>query len=145
MLEHQLFIGLNAIASFAWLTLILFPRQINVPKGVFVTVTLLCLTYFILTMRWAGAGFNNGGGFGTLDQVMTLFKSDKAVLVGWIHYLAFDLFIGLWMTTDAHKIALPRWKLIISQLLTFLLGPIGLFLYTRFRAAHTGQQIILFD
>ena len=30
-----------------------------------------------------------------------LFTQDRAVLAGWVHYLAFDLFIGCWMVMDA--------------------------------------------
>ena len=33
-----------------------------------------------------------GGGFGSLAQVTVLFSSPHALLAGWIHYLAFDLF-----------------------------------------------------
>ena len=40
------------------------------------------------------------GGFGSLADVATLFQKQELLLAGWIHYLAFDLFIGAWEVRD---------------------------------------------
>ena len=70
---------------------------------------------------------------------MLLFTSERAVLAGWVHYLAFDMFVGLWITLDAQRIGLKRTILIPVQILTFMLGPMGLGLYLMIRRRKTGE------
>ena len=73
--------------------------------------------------------FQAPGGFDTLKNVQLLFTSPWAALAGWVHYLAFDLFIGAWISLKALQQKMPRAILIIILPLTFLFGPIGLLLY----------------
>lgn len=73
-----------------------------------------------------------GGGFGTLEEVAALFRSPGLLLAGWVHYLAFDLFIGRWVVDDAASRGVQgpaRWALLPCLLLIFLFGPVGLLLY----------------
>ncbi len=70
-----------------------------------------------------------GGGFRTLAEVMVLFTSPYAVLAGWVHYLAFDLFTGAWEARDAARLGISRWVVLPCLLMTFLFGPTGLVLY----------------
>jgi hypothetical protein len=70
-----------------------------------------------------------GGGFGTLRGVMTFFTVPTLVLVGWVHYLVFDLFVGSWQVRDARRRGIRHLYVVPSLLLTFLAGPIGLALY----------------
>jgi hypothetical protein len=66
------------------------------------------------------------GGFDSLANVQQLFTSPWVALAGWVHYLAFDLFIGCWIAKEAETRGLPRWPLAVILPLTFLFGPIGL-------------------
>jgi hypothetical protein len=70
-----------------------------------------------------------GAGFSSLAQVAVLFSSPYALLAGWIHYLAFDLFTGAWEARDAVRLGISRWIVLPCLLLTFLLGPLGLTVY----------------
>jgi len=70
-----------------------------------------------------------GGGFGSLAQVAVLFSSPYALLAGWIHYLAFDLFTGAWEAREAVRLGISRWIVLPCLALTFLFGPVGLGLY----------------
>jgi hypothetical protein len=70
-----------------------------------------------------------GGGFNSLAQVMVLFSSPYAVLAGWVHYLAFDLFTGAWEAREAARLGISRWLVLPCLLLTFLFGPVGLALF----------------
>ena len=79
------------------------------------------------------ASANPDGGFGSLAQVKALFTQDRAALCGWVHYLAFDLWVGSWEAEDA---ALPHWLLLPCLALTFLAGPTGLLLYHLLKAAR---------
>jgi hypothetical protein len=124
----HLFSLANLVALAAWILLIGFPDWKHTPRGILNGVILvLCGFYCLLIINWALTGAP--GGFDSLENVMVLFRDPKAVLAGWIHYLAFDLFVGLWITQDARQIGIPRWILVIVQLLTFMFGPIGLGIY----------------
>jgi hypothetical protein len=65
--------------------------------------------------------------------VGVLFSSPYALLAGWIHYLAFDLFTGAWEARDSAQIGISRWVVAPCLLLTFLFGPAGLALYLLLR------------
>ena len=41
------------------------------------------------------------GGFGSLAEVRQLFERPGLLAAGWLHYLAFDLFVGTWIARDA--------------------------------------------
>jgi hypothetical protein len=85
-----------------------------------------------------------GGGFGTLEEVAALFRSPGMLLAGWVHYLAFDLFIGRWVLDDAASRGLrghARWALLPCLLLIFLFGPVGLLLYFALRQAVFRQEM----
>jgi hypothetical protein len=48
------------------------------------------------------------------------------LLAGWVHYLAFDLFVGAHIAKSSAELGLPRWPLILLLPLTFMFGPLGL-------------------
>ena len=67
--------------------------------------------------------------------MVSLFKSPRVVLAGWIHYLAFDLMVGLYIVIDASRLGIAHWWLIPALLLTLMFGPAGLLLYLAMRVA----------
>lgn len=69
------------------------------------------------------------GGFGSLAAVKSLFTVDGLLLGGWVHYLAFDLFVGSWEVSDARRRGVPHLLVIPCLLATFMAGPAGLVLY----------------
>ena len=68
---------------------------------------------------------SGGGGFGSLAAVMELFSHEKAALAGWVHFLAFDLFIGAWICRTARREGVRFWAVVPCLVLTFLFGPVG--------------------
>ena len=135
-----LFQLVNLIAMFGWFILIGFPSWKNTTKVIVNGVILiLCLFYLSLICIWISRGAK--GGFDTLDHVKLIFADDLALTAGWIHYLAFDLFVGLWVTQDAQKISVQRWLLIPIQFMTFMLGPIGFFSYMILRRKITKESV----
>jgi hypothetical protein len=124
----------NTLALIGWILLILAPRwkwtqKIVVSGGVSL---LLAIAYLILIVLFFGKA---EGGFGSLAEVMKLFTNQWATLAGWIHYLAFDLFVGRWEVRDAQMRGISHWFVIPCLVLTFLLGPIGFLLYHILRLA----------
>ena len=67
--------------------------------------------------------------FGSLKSVMTLFTEENAVLAGWIHYLAFDLLIGMWILDQNKELKINQLAIAPCLFLTFMLGPIGFLLF----------------
>jgi hypothetical protein len=75
------------------------------------------------------------GGFGSIEQVGRLFQNEWLLLAGWVHYLAFDLFVGAWEVRDAQRLEVPHLLVVPCLALTFVAGPVGLTAYFVVRAA----------
>jgi hypothetical protein len=86
----------------------------------------LAALYSVLIFFFFG---RSPGGFGSLAEVQLLFTSPWAMLAGWVHYLAFDLFIGALIARRVMERGLPRLTLVILLPATFLFGPLGLLLF----------------
>ena len=64
-----------------------------------------------------------------LDGLYSMFANEAFLLVFWIHFLAISLFLGAWISRDSQRYMVPRFFLIISLILTYFTGPVGLFIY----------------
>lgn len=118
----------NSTAFICWILLFILFQKRWVYRALFSFVfTAMAVVYLIYILK--GIGGDSQGGFDTLANVKLLFSNDEAVLAGWIHYLVFDLFVGMWICHDADKRGINRWVLLPCLLLTFMLGPTGLLLY----------------
>lgn len=81
----------------------------------------------------SGWGAATGGGFGSIGEVRALFAVDSVLTAGWLHYLAFDLFVGTWIAREGLAAGVPAILLVPCLLLTFLFGPAGLLLFLALR------------
>ncbi len=72
----------------------------------------------------------------TLENLKLSFTRDEVLILGWVHYLVFDLFIGAWISRDSSQNNIPHLQIIPSLTLTLLLGPIGLLTYLIIRWFH---------
>jgi Domain of unknown function (DUF4281) len=86
--------------------------------------------------------FKAEGGFDTLANVQKLFTFPWAALAGWVHYLAFDLFMGATISRDIMKLGISRLFLIILLPLTFMFGPIGYVGFVIVRTALAKREIV---
>lgn len=91
---------------------------------------LLAIAYILLIVEGMGA---EGGGFGSIEEIRALFANDAALVAGWFHYLAFDLFVGAWIVRDGSKRDIHPLLLLLCLPPTFLFGPSGLLLYLLIR------------
>jgi len=73
------------------------------------------------------------GGFGSLEELRLLFTNPWMLLAGWVHYLAFDYFVGTWILERAKDENLSHFAVIPLLGLTFLLGPAGLLAFHLYR------------
>lgn len=125
----------NTTALGGWLVLLaspFFPKNANRISGLAIPL-LLAIAYTGLIMAYFG---QSEGGFDTLENVTKLFAKPEMVLAGWIHYLAFDLFIGAWEVRTARDEKIPFLLVIPCLVLTFLLGPAGFLAFSALRAAR---------
>lgn len=124
-----------------WLLLVVLPRWKWTARLITSVVipSLLGLVYLYLVVTQFG---KTAGGFGSLSEVQQLFQNPAMLLAGWIHYLAFDLFIGSWEVRDAQRLGLNHLLVIPCLALTFLFGPIGLMLYLLMRWAVKKQTLV---
>jgi Domain of unknown function (DUF4281) len=127
MTAERLFSILNLIAIAGWLPLVFLPRARWATAVV--PVVLPCLFGMIYVVLVAASLPWGEGGFSSLAGVGALFENPWALLAGWAHYLAFDLFIGGWQVRDARERGIPHLFVVPALLLTFLFGPAGLLLY----------------
>ena len=130
----------STIALISWVMLFIFYDK----SWIYPILLSIVLVFFaLLYLYYISVGFTGGaeGGFGSLQEVRLLFASDHAFLAGWIHYLALDLFVGMWMAKDAFKLKINKWILLPCLLFTFMMGPVGLLLYLIIRAIRSGQYL----
>ena len=133
----QIFAIANTIALLSWiaLALSLFVSRMRIwtqritgywVPGFFALIYLYCI--------WNGFAHTPGGGFGSMSAVRALFANDSALTAGWLHYLAFDLFVGTWIVRQGMREGLHRLALLVCLPMTFMLGPLGFLLYLIMRA-----------
>lgn len=143
-----LFTVTNLIALAGWLLLVAVPRKpLTLSLILYMCVALLCLIYAVcfvlfLTGSVAPGGLAGAGepGFGSIEQVRALFMSDGGVVIGWTHYLAFDLFTGLWIARDADNKGFGRLFQAPFLVVTALAGPIGLLAWLVLREPAARRQ-----
>src|SRR5579871_1988637 len=136
MSAEQVFSLANTLALLGWLLLVILgPRRWVAPliTGAILPLLFAMLYGALLVAHWSETP---GGGFGSLVQVAKLFSNQWLLLAGWVHYLAFDLFVGSWEVRDAQAHGISHWFVIPCLLLTFMLGPTGLLLYFIIRLAR---------
>ena len=141
MTPERLFSFASTIVLPGWLLLVFVPRWKWTARFICALVipVLLGLLYlYIILVHWRGSE----GGFGSLGQVSDLFQSPWLLLAGWVHYLAFDLFIGAWEVRDAQRERIHHLLVIPCLFLTFMFGPIGLLLYLGLRVG-TRKKILI--
>ena len=78
--------------------------------------------------------------FGSLTSVITLFTEENAVLAGWIHYLAFDLMVGMWVLDQNKELKINQLVMAPCLFLTFMLGPIGFLLFMIIKTIRQKQS-----
>lgn len=126
----------NAVVAIAWLILLFLPRKpLAMTAVLYLGVGLLCLCYAVMFAALLSGGVDPGQVPGSqpyvasdysIEGLRRLFMSDGGLVIGWTHYLAFDLFTGLWIARDADNKGFGRAVQVPFLFATFMAGPIGL-------------------
>lgn len=131
---HLVFSIANSAVLPFWLLLVVAPRWEWTGRLVHAAWVPLALALVYIVALFSEGKAPDGAGFGSLQGVMLLFTDPNAVLAGWVHYLAFDLFIGAWQVRDAQRRGVPHLAVVPCLLATLMLGPVGLAAYLVIRA-----------
>lgn len=125
---EQLFSSASTLAMLGWIILVFLPRRwkwLNLVPSLLIPL-ILSVLYSYLIARYF---FSAEGAFDSLANVQQLFTFPGAALGGWVHYLAFDLFVGGVIAKQADEIGISRIIQAPVLLLTFMFGPFGYLLF----------------
>ena len=132
--SEMLYLWINIGVLPFWLLLIFFPQS-HLCKY-FVTsifpILLLSGAYvFILYKAYIGAfDFdNNFSLYLGINYLTELFKDEYYLLMFWTHFVSINLFVGGWILNDSKKYYVNKILLSLPLILTYLIGPVGIFLY----------------
>ena len=116
-----------------WLMLIIFPAKgitnffvhsIIVPLLLASAYGFVAYNIFLEGNIFDGFELYNG-----LDGLYSMFSNEAFLLIFWLHFLSISLFLGTWITRDSLRFMIPRFFVIISLILTYFTGPVGLLIY----------------
>ncbi len=77
-------------------------------------------------------------------NLLNLFENSYFLILFWIHFLALNLFCGGWMVNDYQKFNMPKVLMFFPLIITYFVGPLGIFFYWIFRIFYA-KKITLYD
>lgn len=130
MTPSEVFSIASKLAIFMWVLMVFLPKWSITRffidyKIIPIILSIVYVIYIIQAMQIGGMM-----DFGSLKSVMALFTEQNVVLAGWVHYLAFDLLIGMWILNQNQTVKIHHLLIIPCLLATFMFGPIGFLLFT---------------
>jgi hypothetical protein len=118
-----------------WALMVLAPRA-RVTQAVMrwpVVPALLALLYAVLVLPRMGALLPMLAQ-PQLGAIAALLGTPAGATIGWVHFLAFDLFVGRWAYLDSRERGVSAWAMAPVLLLILMFGPLGLLAYLALRA-----------
>ena len=132
-----------------WFILIIFPQSHL--SRIFVTsifpFLILSGVYIFILYKSYLTGYDFDGNFTLylgLNELSRLFEDHLYIMVFWTHFIAINLFTGGWIVKDSQKFSINKVLLALPLIVTYLIGPIGLFLYWIIRIFYA-KRISLYE
>ena len=132
-----------------WLVLIFFPQS-NLCRY-FATsifpIFLLSGAYIFLLYKSYLNSYDFSANFElylNFSNLSTLFLNDLFLMMFWIHFVSINLFIGGWIVKDSQKFSINKILVGIPLIITYLIGPLGIFFYWLIRIFFA-KSIRLYD
>lgn len=126
----------NKVILLGWVLLIFLPNW-KYTQAIILNGLIVLFSGIYAFMILKDFGNFNPDSFSTLANVKALFQNDDAVAAGWIHYLAFDLFVGAYIVKKSKQIGLSRVLYTLTLPFTFMFGPLGYLLFVIFKTIKT--------
>lgn len=134
MTPIEVFSIANTIVLPMWILLVFLPRwkitRFLIDYKVIPIILSVLYTFYIVlyTIHYGVMDFSS------LSSVMTIFTQENALLAGWLHYLAFDLLVGMWIVNQNKFLGLNQLLIAPCLFLTFMFGPLGFLLFIVIKA-----------
>jgi len=132
-----------------WLVLIFFPSS-NINKF-FVTsilpILLLGGAYIFALYKSYLNTYDFFGNFElylSISNLSNLFSNNLFLILFWIHFVSINLFVGGWMVRDSQKLVMNKILVAFPLIITYLIGPLGLFIYWLIRIFYA-KSINLYE
>ncbi len=132
-----------------WFILIVFPQSHL--SRIFVTSIfpffILSGVYVFILYKSYLIGYDFDGNFSLylgLNELSRLFEDHLYIMIFWTHFIAINLFIGGWIVKDSQKFSINKVLMAVPLIVTYLIGPIGLFLYWIIRIFYA-KRISLYE
>jgi len=110
-----------------------FPKQKITARLIAYPWIPLCLSFFYLYFIIVSGGITEAD-FSSLEGIVVLFQkaTPESAAAGWLHYLAFDFWMGAWIIKHSQKQGIKHLFVVIPLVFTFMLGPVGILIYSLF-------------
>ena len=132
-----------------WFILIVFPQSHL--SRIFVTSIfpffILGGVYIFILYKSYLIGYDFDGNFSLylgLNELSRLFEDHLYIMIFWTHFIAINLFIGGWIVKDSQKFSINKVLMAVPLIVTYLIGPIGLFFYWIIRIFYA-KRISLYE
>jgi len=79
-----------------------------------------------------------------LDELYALFSNEAFLLIFWLHFLSISLFVGNWIVNDSRVFLVSKFLVIMSLVITYFTGPVGLVFYWLVRVLYA-KKINYYD
>ena len=132
-----------------WLMLIFFPQSHlcrYLVTSIFPIFVLSGVYLFMLYKSYLNS-FDFSDNFSLyfrIGNISELFSDKTFLMMFWIHFISINLFTGGWIVKDSQKFSINKIILIIPLVITYLIGPLGLFIYWIIRIFNA-KSIKLYD
>ena len=117
-----------------WLLLIFFPQS-NLSKyfvtSIFPFLLLSGAYVFVLYKSYLNT-YDFDSNFElylSISNLSNLFSNNLFLMMFWIHFISINLFVGGWIVRDSQKFMINKILVGIPLIITYLIGPLGIFIY----------------
>ena len=146
---EMIYLWLNIGVLPFWFILIFFPQS-NICRYLVTSIfpyLVFGLVYIYLLFLFYKADYNFLNNFNLylgLDELNNLFNDNSFLISFWVHFLAINLFCGSWLVRDSQKFAISKIIIFFPLVITYFIGPLGLFMYWFIRIFFA-KRMSLFD
>ena len=146
---EMIYLWLNFGVLPFWFILIFFPQsricKIFTTSIFPIIIFGLVYSYLIYTIFIDDYDFlKNFSLYISFANLLNLFENSYFLILFWIHFLALNLFCGGWMVNDYQKFNMPKALIFFPLLITYFVGPLGIFFYWIFKIFYA-KKISLYD
>ena len=146
---EMIYLWLNIGVLPFWFILIFFPQS-NICRYLVTSIfpyLVFGLVYIYLLFLFYKADYNFLNNFNLylgLNELKNLFEDNSFLIAFWLHFLAINLFCGAWIVKDSQKFIISKIIVFFPLIITYFIGPIGLFVYWIIRIFFA-KRISLYD